>query len=231
MDKVGKQTLEIMKHAGWYNRWLFGFMKDYVFGEILEVGAGLGSFTKFFLDLGEVTAIDYEKTYLEKLRKVSSGSKKAKVGWGDIEKGKYFFKDKTFDSVICMNVLEHINDDLKALQNIRKLLRKGGNLVILVPAYQFLFGSLDTNLGHYRRYSKTDLVLKLKKTGFEILVIKKLNFLGFWGWLINSRILKRKVIPLPQLLFFDKISRPLLIIEKFMEAPLGLSLFVVAKKI
>ncbi|OGM04446.1 hypothetical protein A2715_05070 [Candidatus Woesebacteria bacterium RIFCSPHIGHO2_01_FULL_39_32] len=226
MDKVGEYTLQIMKLAGWYNNWLFSLVKPYLKGKILEVGTGIGNFTYLLAKEGEVTSIDIDKVYINKLKKSVS----IKVGYGDIEKGTYFFSKKKFDCIVCMNVLEHIKNDSVALENMLSLLKPKGRLILLIPAHKFAYGRLDKNLGHYRRYSKGEIVLKLVGSGFKVKKLNFLNFFGIVGWFLNSRLLKRDVLPSSQLRIFDLISRPFLFVEKFIEPRMGLSILVVAEK-
>lgn len=101
---------------------------------------------------------------------------------------------------------------------------------MIVPAHRFAFGLLDKNLGHIRRYSKTDLEKKLEEVSFKVEEIKYLNWIGLFGWMINSKILRRTMLPRHQVAIFDRRARPLLFIEKFIKPPFGLSVFVVAQK-
>ena len=226
MDKVGEYTLQVMKLAGWYNNWLFSIVKPYLKGKILEVGAGIGNFTYLLAKEGEVTAIDIDKIYVSKLKKSTS----VNVGYGDIEKEKYFFLKKKFNCVVCMNVLEHIKDDRLALKNMFNLLEPKGRLVLLIPAHKFAYGTVDENLGHYRRYSKREIIIKLSNSGFKGRKLKFLNFFGIVGWFLNSRVLKKAVLPSSQLRIFDLISRPFLYMEKIIDPKMGLSILAVAEK-
>ncbi|MEK7470473.1 MAG: class I SAM-dependent methyltransferase, partial [Patescibacteria group bacterium] len=182
-----------------------------------EVGAGIGNFTSKLSKYGKVTAIDYDPNYKN-------------ANYGDIESNKYFFKNKKFESIVCMNVLEHIKDDKKALSNMFNLLNHGGKLILLVPAHQWAFGRIDKGLGHFRRYSKNEVVNKLHDSCFLIQDSRYLNWLGLIGWFINARILKRKIIPEGQLGIFDKIARPFLMLEEIIPAPLGLSVLAIGEK-
>lgn len=229
METIGEKTLEIMELASWYNNWLFSLMEKYLRGEILEIGAGSGNFTQLLSDKGKVTAIDINKEYVKKLK--SFKKDRAEAGFGDIEEGKYFFEEKKFDVALCLNVLEHIKGEERALKSMYKLLKKGGMLILLMPAHKFLFGTLDRNLGHVRRYTKKDLAEKLQLSGFKILEIKYLNGLGAFGWFINARILKKDILPESQVRLFDKISRPFLFLEKLIKPPFGLSILAVAQKV
>ena len=226
MDKIGEQTLKIMKKADWYNNWLFSLIKPYLKGDILEVGAGLGNFTSLLAKREKITTIDINENYIAKLKKIVGTG----AGYGNIETGEYFFENKSFDSAICLNVIEHIKDDKRALRNINKLLEKKGKIIVLSPSHKWAYGTLDRNLGHERRYTKEELVEKFKNAGFNIVRVKYVNWLGLLGWYINGRLLKKKIIPKNQLGLFDKIARPILLFEKFVEPPFGLSILIVGEK-
>jgi ubiquinone/menaquinone biosynthesis C-methylase UbiE len=228
MDKVGKQTLLIMRKVSWYNRWLFSFVKPYLKGRILEVGGGIGNFTELLSSYGELYTTDIDKNYLKILKKKFGNI--VRVGYGDVEKGKFFFGDTRFDAVVIMNVLEHIRDDEKALTNMFKLLKKGGYLIVLVPAFEFSFGTLDKNLSHYRRYTTSSLAEKIKKHSGRVVVSRYLNTLGILGWFVNSRLSEKEIIPESQLSIFSKIARPFLVFERIVSFPFGLSVLNVSQK-
>jgi len=223
---MGRQTLKLLSHSENYNSWLFRKVKPYLGKEILEVGGGIGTFTEMLLaDNREVTVMEIKKDYLRGLKKRFS-NEKLELIQGDIQK----LSLKGFDTVFCFNVLEHLDDDKKGLKNIHDSLKKRGILLLLVPAHQRLFSSLDQNLRHHRRYNKEQISTLLKNTGFRIKKISYLNILGAIGWLVNSRVFKRKVLPSRQLFIFDKISLPFLFLEKFLSPPFGLSILAIAEK-
>ncbi len=225
MDKVGAKTLEVMSQAENYNLWLFERINPYVGGDILEVGSGIGNFTKLLVGKGRVFALDYDRSYLGKLRKIVGNDS----GYGDVERGKYFFRNRKFDTIVCMNVLEHIKNDEKALSNIKSLLKKNGRLILLVPAHQMAYGLMDKKLGHYRRYDRKNLKEKLEMAGFKVSTTFYLNMLGLLGWWFNGKILKKTIIPNGQLKIFDIISMPFLSLEGKISPPFGLSVVGVAQ--
>ena len=227
MDEVGHITLKRMEKVQFYNNWLFSFIKPHINAPILEVGCGIGVFTKKLTDIGDTHAIDIHKYYISKTKKAAP---KATVGKGDIEKGQLFFKQKKFNTIINLNVLEHIKDDKKALKNMNKLLKPKGKLILLTPAHKYAFSPLDKNLGHYRRYTKKELSQKFIDAGFDIETVRYLNVIGLFGWFLNGKILRRKVIPTSSLKIFRIISAPFLFIEKLLPIPFGLSIFIVGVK-
>lgn len=224
----GQRTLESMSQALWYNRWTFGLFKRFLNGKILEVGCGIGNFSPMLAQYGDVTALDIEKSYIkiakEKLKL------KATVGLGDIEKGHYFFKNKKFDTVVCLNVLEHVKDDESALKNIHQLLKPNKLLILLVPANLFLYGRIDSAIGHFRRYRKGDLKRLLIDNKFKIISCREINFLGAIGWWFSGNVLGDKIVSKIKLRTFDHLARFYLPLENFIAPPFGTSIVIVAKK-
>ena len=226
MDLVGKETLEVMKEARWYNQWLFTMIEPYLGKEILEIGAGTGNFTRILSKIGEVTVIDIEERYIKDLKK----NKNISSGFGDIEEGRYFFHAKKFDSIVCLNVLEHISNDFKALKNTYKLLKVGGTLVLLVPAHQILFSNFDKTLGHFRRYTTGELAQKLKNAGFKVVTNRYLNWWAAIGWFVFLRLTGWRSMPKNEVGIFNYLGKLFLWPEKFVEFPFGLSVLALAKK-
>ena len=95
MDKVGEYTLAVMKKAKWYNTWILSFFGKYLEGEILEVGSGTGNFSSLLKSYGKLSAVDIKRNYFRKYN-----DPQISVGYGDIEKGQYFFKNKKFDAIV-----------------------------------------------------------------------------------------------------------------------------------
>lgn len=223
----GTQTLESMSEAEGYNKWLLNKFKTYLKGEILEIGSGVGNFTTLLKDFGDVTATDVNQEYILGLKKDNLTEN---IGFADIEKGRYYFKNKRFDVVVCLNVVEHIKDDGKALKNLHDLLKAKGNLILIVPSHQSLFGEVDSSIGHFRRYDKKKLIKVLEKLGFKILKQRRLNFLGAMGWFVAGKLLKQKTIKKGNVKIFNIISPLFLFLERFFEPPLGTSVFIVARR-
>lgn len=225
---LGKQTLESMNQAAWYNQWTLDKFKQYLNGDILEVGCGIGNFTKSLTEFGNLWAIDISKEYIKETGELIDG--KAKIGLGDIEKDKYFFNNQKFDSIICINVLEHIKDDLKALNNLYNLLKEGGVLILLVPSHQFLFGEIDKSIGHFRRYEKNQLVDVISNIGFKIMKARILNMFGAVGWWFTSRVFSNKKVDEGKIKLFNLIAPVVLPFEDIVEPPFGTSVLIICKK-
>jgi len=225
----GHATLESMGQAIWFNQWTYELFREYIEGTILEIGSGIGNFTKKLSLHRDVYAIDIEREYFPIIRKKLKKSG-VRIGFGDIETGTYFFGKKTFDTLICLNTLEHIKHDVKALSNMHSLLRPNKHLILLVPAHQFLYSTLDKAIGHHRRYSFSNLIVKLKRAGFRILIKRRINMLGAVGWFISGKILKEDTIAERKILLFDRIAKYILPIERHIDIPFGTSLLIIATK-
>lgn len=228
MISQSSKTLESMSQAIWYNRWTLEKFARYIKGDILEIGCGIGNFSKNLTKYGQLTAIDINKDYIKKAKKEVEG--RAEIGFGDIEKGEYFFSRKVFNTIICINVLEHVNDDTKALKNVYELLAPGGFLILLVPTHSFLFNSIDGAIGHYRRYEREGLEKRLKGIGFEISKIRNLNFVGSIGWYISGHLFKAREVSQNKIKIFNSISPIALFLEDIFEPPFGTSMLVIARK-
>lgn len=227
MDNYGKLTLESMSQAGWYNTWLENKVRPFLKGDILEIGCGIGNFTKDLVKFGQVWAMDIDKSYVLKTKE---NSPLANVGLGNIETGEYFFKDKKFDNIVCINVLEHIKDDKKALLNLYSLLKKNGSLILIVPAHQFLYGEIDRSIDHFRRYTKSKLKKQFKNLNFKTVFCKELNMLGAIGWLVAGKVLKEKTVKKERIFIFNKIGPIYLKLENLFEPPFGISVMIIGTK-
>jgi glycosyltransferase involved in cell wall biosynthesis len=224
------QTLQKMKRLRRYNQWIFSQFRPFLGKRVLEIGSGIGNITKFLLDRELVIATDVEPKYLTFLKETFGKYKKFRVEGFDISGSEMErYRSYHIDSVICFNVLEHIEQDEKALKNIFNLLEPGGRLLLLTPSHSWLHGTLDRHLGHYRRYGKKELKNKLETIGFKVVFLRYFNRIGMMGWFLNSKILRRKRLPSFQLRIYNLLV-PLFKLEKFLPLPFGTSLLVVAEK-
>ncbi|MDP1743768.1 MAG: class I SAM-dependent methyltransferase [Candidatus Amesbacteria bacterium] len=228
-DAVGAKTLDIMAGAKNYNRWLFDQIRPWLASPVAEVGAGTGTFTKMISDLGlAVTAIDYNHQYLKVIEKNHLGISTLEM---NLEKPwPQALRDK-FSSVIALNVIEHIANASQALANIFAMLRPSGRVIILVPAHRWAYGALDKNLGHVCRYTKIGLKNLLEQSGFKVINMRYINPLGLIGWWLTGKIFNQKQIKSSQIKLFDYLSKPILLLEKYIPMPFGLSIFCIAQKV
>ena len=229
IDNHGKQILDFMQTAGHYNKWILQLITPYLTGDIIEIGSGTGNFTAMISRKNSrLTATDYNRDYLSLLQKHFP---KLQTFYFDLESPRIpMALNQKFDTAICLNVLEHIANESVALKNIFDTLKPGGKLIISVPAFKFAFGRVDRSLGHIRRYTQKSLKNSLIRQGFTVISCRYINFLGLWGWWFNTKILKRNTIYLWQIRLFEIFSRPFLFLENYLPAPMGISVFSLARK-
>lgn len=228
MNHESHITLENMSQALWYNQWTLKKISHFLHGNILEVGCGIGNFTKTLIEYGETWAFDIDRDCVTETKQKLG--KRAHVGLGNIEKGTYFFKDKSFDTIVCFNVLEHVNDDTQALEHIASLLRPNGTFIGLVPIHPWLYGTIDEAIYHYRRYNPEQFVKQIEANGLTIEYKRILNFIGAIGWFVSGKLLKRKAIGQRQIESFNTLAPYILPLEDAMTPPFGTSILVVARK-
>jgi 2-polyprenyl-3-methyl-5-hydroxy-6-metoxy-1,4-benzoquinol methylase len=225
-------TLNQLAELDRYNHWIYEHISHALGRRVIEVGAGTGNITQFLCAEGrEVMATDVVPSYRSELEQLFAGRPNVRVGKFDLTmKAPDEFVADPFDSIVCLNVLEHIEDDLFALAQMRDALSAEGNLALLVPAHRFLYGAFDRAVGHFRRYEKRELADKLKKTGFAVREMKFFSLAATLPWLINGRLLKRDYIPAGQANLAN-LFVPLLKLERLIGPPCGLSLIVIAQKV
>jgi len=224
---VGSRTLEIFEGSDRLNRWIYDRFAAELGKRVLEIGAGIGNITQFMTERELVVATDIEESYVTRLRERFNSHSAVTVRQLDLDAPDPDFAQFNFDSVLAVNVLEHIDDDRSVLQWLRQLVGKGGKVCLYVPALQALYGSMDRALGHYRRYEKPELLEKLSEAGFRCVWCKWMNALAVPGWYLSGRVLKRTVVSAKQVALYDRMV-PWLRLEDRVRLPFGMTLTVTA---
>ena len=200
------ETLAQLAGIGKYNRWMYEQFSSHLGKRVLEVGSGIGNITAFLAEAGRtVVATDVIPSYRDELEIRFKGNSQVTVDVFDLDReAPGDFTRSPFDNVVCLNVLEHIEDDLGALRAMGSALKDDGKLILLVPAHQFLFGAFDVAVGHFRRYSKKLLSSRLQEAGFEINELKFFNIAATLPWLLNGPLsLERRKVPARPLITLD----------------------------
>jgi SAM-dependent methyltransferase len=231
-DNITISDLEIMSNATNYRNWMYRRIAPFIGQRVLEIGAGIGNFTELLLDRELVVAtdkygpcVDYFRARLGK--QLSAEPIQMDIAAWDDQADQRLI-DYGLDTVICLNVLEHVEDDLSALANMYRILRPGGRLILLVPAFQFLFGSVDRSLEHHRRYTRKTLLPRIIQAGFRLETAYHMNVIGIAGWFLNNRVIKRKEESSDQIKFFDQFIAPWAEqLEKVLPPPIGLSIIAI----
>jgi ubiquinone/menaquinone biosynthesis C-methylase UbiE len=220
-----------MSKAVNYQHWILEIISDYIGDNILEVGAGIGNYTRYFLSKKRVYAIELSPSCLGILREKFQVDNIELLQMDAASPEILSLKVKNIDTIVCLNVLEHIQNDLLALKNFYQILCTPGYLILQLPALKFLYGNIDRQLGHYRRYTKKMIAEKVKQTNFKIERMDYINLIGTFGWFYDARI--KGIINQNEqhVTFFDNRIVP--IVRKFernIEIPFGQSLIVILKK-
>jgi len=229
IDQFAYEALRAFALTHNYNEWIYEAFRPYLGKTVMEIGCGIGNMSRLFLRSCEkLIGIDTSELFLKHL----------KIDYPQLELYNYDvsgrdilkLKEKEIDTIVCINVLEHIENDITALENMHHILREKGRFLLFVPALHVLYGTIDKNVSHYRRYDKEPLRKMLESGGFKIKKMHYSNFIGVFGWFLNSRILKRKNFPILQPIAFDKIVPLIAKLEDLIEPPFGMNLVVIAEK-
>lgn len=225
---LGHQTLRRFESATNYCRWIADTIRPHVGQRVLEIGAGIGNLSQFFADRERLVLTDIEPPYLAQLGRRFTAHDHVRTRHYDVSQPPPpDLLAEQFDTVICLNVIEHIEDDVVALRHIRDLLQPGGHALLLVPAHPWLFCKLDTNLGHFRRYQRETFRQRVASAGLVVNKDFYFNPTAILGWLVSGKILRRGMVPSRPLQGFDRIV-PLLRVLPLHCLPAGISIITVA---
>jgi SAM-dependent methyltransferase len=233
-DYQALSELEIMGQAKNYNAWIWRTISPYMGQSIIEVGAGIGTFTNYLIDRERIFATDIAQNCIGVLNNLFQKLPNVTIEELDITHAPdiQHWKPRKADTIICLNVLEHIDNDEAALGNMREMVKSGAHIIIMVPAFQFAYGTIDKLDGHFRRYSCSELKVKLKSSGLEPIRMHYFNSLGLLAWYYTNRIAKNRSTSVAKVKVYDKIFVPSLrLIESIVKPPFGQSLIAVGKKI
>ncbi len=204
---VVRATLHRMAQATRYNRWLMDMVRPHVGTCVLDVGCGLGTFVPLAAQAHTFVALEADPQLLDEARQRWTQYANVHFCLGDITDPATVRRLRRwpFDTVLFLNVLEHIADDRRALDHARDLLAPNGRLVLYVPAGPRLYGRLDAGLGHRRRYTRRGLTRLLRETALHPVVCRPVNTLGLVGWWLDNLWGRWDRIPTWQIRLFDAV--------------------------
>ena len=221
-----------MKDADNYNDWTFKLFRRYLVGNVLEVGCGVGSFTRRMIEsCGSIKllGVDISREAVEYCRG-RFNHLNLELKCIDV-----LHVQGAFDAIICMNVLEHIEDDKGALEHLLELLSPGGTLFLLVPAHQFLFSRFDVENGHFRRYNKKsmrELISSVSDSGEYRMEQFYFNSVGALGYWLTYKVLRKNPDPngMAEIDLFDRWLVPVVQRIEGKHMPFGISLVAILSK-
>ncbi|MFH1465396.1 MAG: class I SAM-dependent methyltransferase [Pseudomonadota bacterium] len=229
-DELGAEILASLTQVQNIHRWMAATLLPHVGDQVLEIGAGLGNLTLQFLPRRRYVATDIDPRYLDYLEGLARGRPGLEVARADLGVPADFEPlAGQFDTVLCLNVLEHVDDEALALASIHGALAPGGKAIVLVPQGPWLFGSLDHALAHRRRYTRAGLEAAVRAAGLEVAETLEFNKVGVLGWAGNGLLLGRERFSRLQLKALNSAIPLIQGLDRRAPWP-GLSLVVVARK-
>ena len=228
-------TLEASEGFVKYYRWVVGRLGGSIHGRTLEVGAGTGAMSGRIAHLcDEMVLVEPAENLCAMLEQRFAAQPQLTVRSGALEDAVAADPatfELGFDSIVSFNVLEHIPDDVGTLRTARSLLRPTGRVVLFVPSMPFLYGAIDAQVDHQRRYTKRSLATAITAAGLEVEHMEYLDFLGMIPWFFVGRVLRRTVegggvgaydrFVIPVCRAFDRLTGP----------PVGKNLIAVARHV
>lgn len=215
---------------------MYTSIKPFCKGNILEIGSGVGNISEYFLnDNASISLSDIRDVYCEELQTKFHGEPTLQgimtMNLVDNDFDTKFSRHiSSFDTVFALNVVEHIHNDRLAISNCYKLLKPGGCLIVLVPAFQRLFNNFDVELEHYRRYSRKHLESLFISNNLKIIKSRYFNAAGIAGWFISGKMQHHKIIPVGQIRLYNSLVPLFKLLDSIILHSFGLSVITIGLK-
>lgn len=220
-------VLDSLGDADNYADWIYDLCAPHLGTEVLEIGAGHGELTQRLVPDRFVTATDLSKRCVEELQARYDGAANVEIRHGDIAA---LMGERRYDSVVLVNVLEHIPDDLGALRDLRALLKPGGRLIVFSPAFEGLYSDFDRKIGHHRRYRRSQLITLADRAGLQFVEARYVNSVGAFAWWLFARRMRQTPTQGWSVKLYDRAVVPVLRRVETRRTPdFGLSVLLVAE--
>ena len=223
--------MQSLRKANGLNRWMVKQMAPFLGQRVLEAGSGIGNLSQLLLNCKRLACLDIDPFYIERLGRRFGHLPHVSFHKTDLHTiaDDHGLKSARLDTVVCVNVLEHVRDDDEVLRGFYDLLEPGGHACLLAPAHPWLYAPIDEALGHFRRYTRDELEGKLRSAGFEVVRSQGFNRLGTLGWLVSGKLLGKRTISEGQMKAFEWLLPIAKLIERAPVLP-NLSWIVVGRK-
>lgn len=226
------RDLEILSAMARYHRWIVDQFKPHLGGQTVEYGAGIGTFSKLILPFVDALRIvEPSATLLPDLRRAFEGQSKVAVVGRTLEADVAALPERSVDTFILINVLEHVADDEDAVRRFFKALKPGGRLLLFVPALDWLFSRLDRQYGHHRRYHLGPMTAMLRRGGFGAVEGRYMDVMGVLPWWVMNTCLGKTDFNPGLMAVYDRVFVPASrVLEGLVTPPIGKNIIVVARK-
>lgn len=204
-DVYGSDLVPRLAGAPHLTDWIADTVRPHVGRRVLEFGAGIGNLTLRLIPRQSYWASDPNPMFVRELEKLRPTRPYLRASCIDPAVPATFPRGERFDTIICQNVAEHVEDDAATLRSLAALLEDHGRLIVLTPHGPKLYGSLDRVLGHLRRYGRQDLRELADRAGLRVQLIEGINRAGWPAWWLNSRLLRRRSFGLIQIKLFNAL--------------------------
>jgi SAM-dependent methyltransferase len=220
-----------LQAASAYNRWIIDQARPHLGRRVLDAGCGAGNLTELLLDRELVVAVDEWPEFVATMHKRFAGAGNVTAHRGDLADPALVEQLRPYgiDSVVCSNVLEHVDDDRQALSNFAALLPPGGRVFLLVPAFPLLYGAMDAADHHFRRYTKRILRRRVEGLRLDIERSWYMNAPGVVSWFLYGRVLGRSEVPEDMYSAYDRLIPLVSRVERVARPPVGQSLVAVLR--
>jgi glycosyltransferase involved in cell wall biosynthesis len=219
-DEYGSHILARLGRAPRFNLWMADTIRPFCGERTLEIGSGVGNLTRMLVPRLTFVASDINPLYLQTLHNLEFNRPYMAAAYCDVnDLSSYPATASGYDTVICLNVLEHVEDDRTALSNIKSVLAEHGKALILVPYGPWNYGTLDKILGHRRRYDRESLARLASESGFEIDTIIEFNRTGTIAWFLNGKLMRRQTFSLPQIWLLNLLTPLMRRVDRFLPLP------------
>jgi SAM-dependent methyltransferase len=229
------KDLEAMSFAVNYHRWILSIFEPYLGARVVEVGAGTGSFSELLLErrLESLSLVEPSTAMYQQLCERVAESQNVTT-YNDVFENvaEQIRLAERPDSIIYVNVLEHIADDVHELSVINKTLDAGGRIFIFVPALRWLHGSYDRQINHFRRYTRTELEKKCVTAGFRVIASRYFDLFGVLPWWVKYKVLQSNNMEPGAVRFYDQRVVPIAkVLESTLSPPLGKNVLLIGEKL
>jgi len=229
-DEHGSQMLSRLARAPRFNAWMADTIRPFLGTRLLEIGSGTGNLTRRLLPRDVYVASDVNPLYLHTLENLTADRPYLTAKFTDVTDLESFPKvEGGFDTVVCLNVVEHVDDDVGALRNIGAVLSENGRAIVLVPQGPWNLGTLDEVLGHRRRYTEQSLRRAAQKAGLEVKRMVTFNRVSSIPWWVNGKLMRRRSFGLFQMKMVNLLTPLFRILDSWLPFP-PLSLIAVMER-